>query len=389
MKKLLMFMALLILSLGVLAACGGNNNNSETENNPETDNEVNDNNNEVENNNEEENTEEAANNNQEEVELDGELVVYSARNETFVQALLDKFTDETGIEVLALHEADPLQIQEEAGNVQADVFISNDLGALEYLNQQDLLEGFEPENVDSIDEQYRADNNEWVAISARARGFIYNKDMISEDEMPTKMEDLFDPEWSEVDNGYAITRGGNGGMIGNISALRYEWGDDRTSEWITAIQDEETGAAGIFQGHGDIRRAVGAGEHAFGLVNNYYYHQQLEEPTDNNVGFIYTDQGDGEMGAIANAAGLGMVAGAPNQENAEAFIEWVLQEENQLAFVGESLEVPINTELDPPFEEAVPFSELHVQDMPLKELGNYFEDTKTLIEDSGLDLELR
>ncbi|MBP1969124.1 iron(III) transport system substrate-binding protein [Virgibacillus natechei] len=358
MKKILMF-TLLALSFGALAACGGNNG--------EADNDTGNNQGEVE-------------------ELDGELIVYSSRNETFVQDLLDKFTEDTGVEVRALHGAEPLQIQEEAGNVQADIFISNDIGALEYLNQQDLLEGYEPENVESIDEEYRAENNEWFAISARARGFIYNKDMIAEDEMPTKMDDLLDPEWSEVDNGYAITRGGNGGMIGNVSALRYEWGDERTSDWIMSIQEN---AAGILDGHGDIRRAVGAGEHAFGLVNNYYYHQQLEEPTNNNVGFIYPDQAEGEMGAIANAAGLGMVSGGPNEENAHAFIDWILEEENQLAFVGESLEVPINPDLEPPFEEAVSFSELNVQDMPLEELGNYFEDTRTIIEESGLDLELR
>jgi len=382
MKKLFMLMLLLVLSIGILAACGNDDSNA-VENEKETDDNVAvDENNEV-SDNAEGNDE---NENNQEVEAEGELIVYSARNEQFVQALLDKFSDETGVEVRVLHEADPLQLQEEAGNVQADVFISNDLGALEYLNSQDLLKGFEPENIESIDEQYRAENNEWVAISARARGFIYNKDMISEDEMPTKMEDLFDSKWSDVENGYAITRGGNGGMIGNISALRYEWGDEKTAEWITSIQEN---AAGIFDGHGDIRRAVGAGEHAFGLVNNYYYHQQLEEPTDNNVGFIYADQGDDDMGAIANAAGLGMVSGAPNEDNARAFIEWVLKEENQLAFVGDSLEVPINTDLEPPYEEAVPFSELKVQDMPLKELGNYFEDTKALIEESGLDLELR
>lgn len=379
MKKVFSFMMLSVLAAFLLTACGENNDNNAAD-------EDNNANAGEENANNDNDNANVNNNDEEAAELEGELVVYSSRNETFVQELLDKFEDETGVSVSALHEADPLQIQEEAGNVQADIFISNDLGALEYLNQQDLLEGFDAENADSIDEQFRAENNEWIAISARARGFIYNKDMISEDEVPTRMEDLLDSEWADVENGYAITRGGNGGMIGNVSALRYEWGDERTAEWIDAIQEN---AAGIFEGHGDIRRAVGAGEHAFGLVNNYYYHQQLEEPEDNNVGFVYTDQGDDEMGAIANAAGLGMVAGAPNDDNARAFVEWVLEEENQLAFVGESLEVPINTDLEPPYEEAVPFNELHVQDMPLRELGNYFQDTRELIEQSGLDLELR
>ncbi|ACB86437.1 extracellular solute-binding protein [Natranaerobius thermophilus] len=322
-----------------------------------------------------------------------ELVVYSARNERFVNELLDKFTEDTGIEVKALHGADPQQIEEEANNVQADIFISNDLGALGYLDEQGLLQGSEPEGIESIPENFRAENNAFFAISLRSRGFIYNKDMISEEDMPSSGEDLFDSKWADVEGGYAITRGGNGGMIGHVSALRHEWGDDKTSEWIAAIREH---AGGIYEGHSDVRRAVGAGEHAFGLVNNYYFHQQLMEPQDNNVGFIYLDQGQDEMGTVANAAGVGLVKGAPHQENAETFLDWLLEEENQAKFVGESLELLINSEYGDKVEypsevepHIVDTDELKIQEMPVKELGNYYQDTTELIEESGLDLELR
>ena len=315
-----------------------------------------------------------------------ELVVYSSRNEIFVGDLLDKFEEDTGIEVSALHGIEPLQIMEESGNVQADVFISNDIGSMEYLAREDLLRPTEPENVESIEAAYRAENNEWIALSSRARGFIYNKDMIDEADVPSRMEDLLENDYSDVSNGFAITRGGNGGMISNVSALRHEWGDERTRDWVDAIQEN---AAGIFEGHGDIRRAVGEGVHAFGLVNNYYYHQQLMEPTANNVGFVYTDQGEGEMGAIINAAGVGLLENSPNPEAADIFLDWLMEEENQLVFVGESLEVPMSRDLEPPFEQAVRLDELQLQDMRLMELGNYFEDTRNLIEDAGLDLNLR
>ncbi|MDZ7835523.1 MAG: extracellular solute-binding protein [Alkalibacterium sp.] len=315
-----------------------------------------------------------------------ELIVYSSRNEMFVSELLEKFEADTGIEVNALHGVEPLQILEERNNTQADVFISNDIGALEHLNQENLLRATEPENIESIEEMYRAENNEWIALSSRARGFIYNKDLIDESDVPSRMEDLIENDYSDIENGYAITRGGNGGMISNVSALRYEWGDERTTEWIESVQDN---SAAIFQGHGDIRRAVGEGLHAFGLVNNYYYHQQLLEPDNNNVGFVYPDQGEGEMGAIVNGAGLGLLNDSPNEEAAQVFLNWILEEENQLAFVGESLEVPVNSDLTPPFESAVKLTDLNVQSMPLKELGDYFEDTRSLIEDAGLDLNLK
>ena len=321
----------------------------------------------------------------------GELVIYSNRNERFVQALLDKFTEDTGIKVSALHGANPLQLVEEQRNVRADIFISNDLGALGYLHSQGLLAGSNPQGIESIPADFRADDNAYFAVSVRARGFIYNKDMISYEDMPKTNEDLFDAKWADVENGFAITRGGNGGMIGHVSALRYEWGDEKTAEWVNAIR---TNAAGIYQGHGDIRRAVGAGEHSFGLVNNYYFHQQLIEPENNNVGFIYLDQGDDQMGVIANAAGLGLVKNGPNSANALIFLEWLLLPENQILFVGESLELLINSHYGAIYPEVVAaniveFKDLKSQNMPIKELGNYFEDTRALIEASGLDLDLR
>jgi iron(III) transport system substrate-binding protein len=321
----------------------------------------------------------------------GQLVIYSNRNERFVKDLIDQFTEETGIQVVALHGANAMQLIEERNNVQADIFISNDLGALGYLHQQGILQGIQVKGIENILPDFKAEDNAYFALSARVRGFIYNKDLIKENEMPTSIEDLFDAKWAEVPGGYAITRGGNSGMIGHVSALRYAWGDDKTAEWIKAIR---THASGIYQGHGEIRRAVGAGEHTFGLVNNYYYHQQLLETENNNVGFIYLDQGQDEIGIIANAAGLGLVKNGKNPVSSELFLEWIVEPVNQALFVGESLELLIHGHDDVLYpkevaEVIVPFSSLKVQDMPMKALGDYFEDTKTLIESSGLDLDLK
>lgn len=333
----------------------------------------------------EEETEEEAGSGEGSVEeADGELTVYTSRNEDFVGPLLDKFTEDTGVEVnmLALDDNAVNRIKGEENNVQSDIFISNDVGALEHLRLEGFLQEAEPENIDSIDEIYRAEDNSWFALSARTRVLMYNKDMITEEEMPEQIEDLTDEEY---EGEFAITRGGNGGMIGHVSALRQEWGDEETSEWISGVQDN---AAAILDGHGDIRRGVGAGEFAFGLVNNYYYHQQLQEPTDNNVGVVYPDQEEDEMGAVVNAAGVGLIEGAPNEENARVFLDWVLEEENQQAFSYDSLEVPINPDIEP-IEDAASIDDYKTHDLPLRDLGEVWEDTRELIEDSGLDLEIR
>jgi iron(III) transport system substrate-binding protein len=313
-----------------------------------------------------------------------ELIVYSSRNENFVDPLLQKFENETGLKVKALHAGDNVinKIKEEKNNVQADIFISNDIGALEHLRLEGFLQGYTPDGIETLVQRYRAQDNSWFALSARTRVFIYNKDLISEEEMPKTIWELTDSKWKGQ---FAITRGGNGSMIGHVSALRNEWGDSRTSEWLSKIKDN---AGSIMQGHGDIRRAVGAGEFTFGLVNNYYYHQQLREPSNNNVGVIYPDQEQKEMGAVVNAAGVGLIKGSPNQRNAQKFLDWLLLPENQREFSYASLEVPVNPSIEA-IGEAAKISDYKVHNMPLSQLGEVWIDTKAIIEKSGLDLEIR
>lgn len=314
----------------------------------------------------------------------GELVVYSSRNENFVNALLEKFERETGIKVRPLHAGGGAvnRIIEEGRNVQADIFIANDVGALEHLRLEGYLQGYTPAGIETIAAHYRAPDNSWFALSARTRVLMYNKDLITEAQMPKTIWELTDPRWRGQ---FAITRGGNASMIGHVSALRYEWGDAKTAEWVAKVKDN---AGAIMSGHGDIRRAVGAGGFKFGLVNNYYFHQQLREPTGNNVGVIYPDQGDGGMGAVVNAAGVALVKGAPNLENARRFLDWMLLPESQREFSYASMEVPINPGIEA-IGEAARIADYRVQGMPLSRLGEFFTDTKKLIEQAGLDLELR
>lgn len=313
----------------------------------------------------------------------GKLVVYSARNETFTQALLDKYAAETGVKVEALHAGESVvnKIKEER-RAYADIFISNDVGAMEHLRLEGYLQPVEPQGIETIEAKYRAVDNSWFGLSARSRILMYNKDLISEEEMPKTLWELTDEKWAGQ---FMITRGGNGSMVAHVSALRNVWGDEKTEQWLRAIKDN---AGAITNGHGDIRKAVGAGEFKFGLVNNYYYHQQLNEPSDNNVGAIYVDQGEDDIGVFVNAAGVALIKGAPNELNAKHFIEWLLLPENQKEFSYASMEVPLNPHVQT-VEEAANISEYKVMDMPLSKLGQVWTDTKELIERAGLDWELR
>ena len=313
----------------------------------------------------------------------GELVIYSARTESFVLPLITAFEEQTGIKVRLLTGNESLvnKLGEEKNNVQADVFFSNDAGAMEFLRLQGLLQANDSPAVASIDPLYRSDDGSWVGLSARTRVLIYNKDLISEEEMPKSLWALTDPKWKGQ---FMITRGGNGSMVAHVAALRAAWGDQVTTEWLTKVR---TNAGVIVSGHTDIRRAVGSGEYKFGLLNNYYYHLQLAEDKDNNVGAIYPDQGTDEMGAFVNAAGVALIKGAPNPSNATRFIDFLLQPEQQRMFAFNSKEVPLAPGVET-VSEAKKINEYKVMSVRLQDVGSVWADVKSLIEAAGLDWDL-
>lgn len=308
-----------------------------------------------------------------------QLTVYSGRSERFVLPLIQAFEAETGIQVQLLS-GDAAQyihrLGAERSRPRADLFLANDGAILEVARTQELLQPIASQSTDIIPDRFRAVDNSWIGLAARTRVIMYNTELAEETDVPSSILDLANPEYHGQ---FAITRAGNSSMVTHVSALRAVYGDDTVRDFLEGLLANEPL---ILRGHTDIRRAVGAGEVAFGLVNNYYYHLQLDEPVDNQVAAVYPDQGPDEMGAFVNVSGVGLVAGAPNETNALAFIEFLLRPENLEAYSYESRETPLVAGI-PAYEHARTIDEYKSADLDLSALGDVYLDTLDLMEASG------
>ncbi|AZR73775.1 hypothetical protein BBF96_10490 [Anoxybacter fermentans] len=310
---------------------------------------------------------------------EGELVIYSGRKEKFVLPLIEKFEQETGIKVKLLSGKATQyahRIIEEQKRPQADLLLANDAGVMEYLRLQGVLAPNNDPILNQIPANFKAVDGSWVGLSARARIFMYNPKLISEEEMPHSIFDLADPKYKGK---FAIARAGNESVISHFAAIRAYAGDEKTKELIRGIMANEPI---ITHGHTDIRKAVGAGEIAFGLVNNYYFHLQLEEKTNNDVKAIYPDQGPDQMGVFVNVAGVALIKNAPHQKEAKKFIRFLLQPEQQKMFAWISKETPILPEIET-LEYAKKINEYKVFELPLSKLGPVWNDTIKLMEEAG------
>jgi len=299
------------------------------------------------------------------------LTIYSGRQEKFIIPMVERFEQQTGIKVnLISGKATEYahRIVEEGRNTQADVFLSNDAGVLEYLRRENMLAPIDENVLKVVPVNYRAVDNTWVGVTVRCRVFIYNKDLIKPEDMPKSLFDVVDPKYKGQ---FTINRAGNESMVTYFASVNSLVGPKETLELLKGIMANEPL---ILQSHTDVRRAVGSGEVKFGFVNNYHYKMQLLEEGMNNVGVIFPDQGEGEMGTFANVSGAAITKHAKHPKNALAFIQFLLEPEQQKL----NDETPII-----PGIEGVEYDEYKTANTSLSDVGPLWEETIKLMEEAG------
>jgi len=122
-----------------------------------------------------------------------EVNVYSARSEDLIKSALDRFSEETGIEVnLITESADALirRIELEGFNSPADVLLTVDAGRLFRAKEAGILASIDSSILrERIPAAYRDPENQWFGLSLRSRVIMFDKSRVSPSEIEN-YEDL-------------------------------------------------------------------------------------------------------------------------------------------------------------------------------------------------------
>jgi len=304
------------------------------------------------------------------------LVVYSGRSEELVQPIIDQFADAFGVTVEVRY-GDSAEmaalILEEGDASPADVFFSQDAGALGALGQEGLFAELPEDILSRVDSRFASPDGLWVGISGRARAVVYNTEAVSEADIPASILDFTDEEWSGR-LGWAPT---NASFQSFVTALRVERGDDAAREWLEGIIANDVT---VYEGNSPIVQAVIDGEIDAGFVNHYYLLRMQAEAGGDlpAANYIYSD---GDPGALINVAGAGVLASG-EQELANAFVGYLLDTEAQQYFADETFEYPLieGVEGDPGL---VPLEDIQTPDIDLSDLAD-LEGTLEMLRDVGL-----
>jgi len=309
----------------------------------------------------------------------GSLTLYSGRNEELVEPLIAEFEAATGIDVEVRYGSSAemgAALMEEGEGTPAEVFFSQEVGAVGVLAKAGLLSPLPGEVVELVDERFRPNaDNLWVGVTGRSRVIVYNRDLVAEP--PTGVLELTDPAYA----GQVAIVPGNAGFQAFVTAFRVSQGEDAARQWLSDMQANDV--VTNIESNDDVLTAVEAGEIPFGLINHYYWARSLEEAggADNRSAQLVFPTGD-DPGGLVNATAVGITVNGADNPAALAFVEYLLSQEGQTYFATETYEYPLVDGVADP-EGIPPLDELQGPPLDLTDLDS-LEATQALLTELGL-----
>ncbi|MEM6684781.1 MAG: Fe(3+) ABC transporter substrate-binding protein [Bacteroidota bacterium] len=290
-----------------------------------------------------------ANTNTEEKATPQEVNVYTHRHYPADQELFAAFEKQSGIKVNVVNaSADELMLKmsEEGAQSPADVLITVDAGRLVRAKDKGLLQSVTSEKLNTIiPTNMRDEDNQWFALTKRARVIVYSKDRVRPTQLST-YEDLASDTWKKK---ILIRSSGNIYNQSLMASIIEHNGQEAAKNWAEKVVGNMARSP---QGNDrDQVKAIVAGEGDVGVVNTYYIGKLLnsknpeEVKAGNGVGIFFPNQ-DGR-GTHVNISGAGVAKYAPNKENAVKFIEYLASKEAQEVFAKANYEYPVNAAVQP------------------------------------------
>lgn len=307
------------------------------------------------------------------VDAAGALVVYSGRNDNLVGPVLASFTELTGIAVEVRYGDTAelaIQILEEGQRSPADVYFGQDAGALGALEAQGRFAALPDDLLALVDPRYRSRDGRWTGVTGRSRNLVVNTDLVDVLDLPASVFGLVDPAWSGL-VGWAPT---NGSFQAFVTAMRLIEGESATRAWLEGML---TNGVQPYRNNTSLVEAIGRGEIAVGLTNNYYLPRFIAEDPGFPAVNVYLP---GDVGGIVNVAGVGVLTTSQRPSAAVALVRFLLSEPVQSAFGSrvDAAEFPLREGVDSALLPAL--ASLGAPDIDLSRLED-LQGTLVLLED--------
>ncbi len=266
-----------------------------------------------------------------------ELTIYTSRQPQLLEPILEKFSEETGIQVNLLSgNAQELmeRIVIEGDKSKADIFMTVDAGVLWQAAERNIFSETKSEVLEANIPSYLRDpSGMWFGLSKRARTIVYSSDQFSESDFST-YEDLANSKWKGKLCLRTSKKVYNRSLIASmIDAYGFDKAKEVVAGWVSNLTTE------VFSNDTNALKAVSSGQCGVTIVNTYYLARLLDDPEYDNLKLFWANQDD--RGVHVNISGAGIVKSSKNKEDAQILLEYLSSERAQDFYASANKEYPV------------------------------------------------
>lgn len=250
------------------------------------------------------------------------LVVYTSHKEEVYSPIINEFEERTGIwvEVISGGTTEILEkVKEDSDHVIGDVMFGGGVESLE--SYREYFAPYEYSQKDILEQTYVSDDNRWTVFSQLPVVFIYNNKLIYETDAPKGWKDLLKERWKGK---IAYANPHNSGSSYTILlTLMQVMGKDN---WDTLDQLAFVLDGKILENSNDVLNEVISGTKLIGITLEESAMKRIAAGAD--ITMVYPVEG---TSAIPDGSAL--ILGAPHEENARLFLEFIMSEDVQRMIV--------------------------------------------------------
>ncbi|MDG5817933.1 extracellular solute-binding protein [Natronococcus sp. A-GB7] len=320
-------------------------------------------------------------------DLEGELTIYSGRTRDQIDPVFEALEEEyDGLTINRDYDDNDVQVNQlvqEGDATPADVFYSQDPGALGAVEEEGLVQQLPEDVVDTVPESWRHPDGNWTGVSGRVRAIQYNEDRLDEtefddwDELPT---DIFAYAEDDRFEGIISTRPNSGTFRGFIQAMVDLEGEEETRQWVRDFMDQDPQ---LFSGGSDQAAAVengGDDDPIIALGNSYYAARLVNEDPDSPIRVAFTE---GDAGALFSVAGIAVTNDVEDPELVAEFARHLVAVEGQEFMMDANGEFPVVEGVD--YVGPLPGpDELDSPDYDISQFDMELQEANDLLEEEGM-----
>jgi iron(III) transport system substrate-binding protein len=306
------------------------------------------------------------------------ITLYSGQHPQLTRAIANAFERQTGIHV-RVRSNDGIvladELLQEGASSRADVYLTENAPELTMLTEHRMLAGLPASIIDQVPGRYDSPTGNWVGVALRVSALAYDPSRVSAAQLPASILALADPRW----RGRVAIAPTDSDFVPLVGAVIARYGATRARSWLAGLKDN----AALYQDIESVVAAVDRGQASVGVINQYYWYRLRREQgaADTHSRLYYFPGGD--IGAIENVSGAGMLASSHRKPAAEKFLAFLVSPTAQrIIAAGDDYEYPVRPGV-PPNPALTPLSAVKPAEFSAVSLGNDLQ-AASLLRESGL-----